>query len=250
MNDKQKEKLIQEAIEAHKQDGAVEKYHKVGTGTYLKDMVYGGIDGIVTTFAVVAGVAGAALDTKIVLILGFANLIADGLSMGVGNYLGTKSENQFQEKERMMEEWEVEHVPEEEKKEIADIYRKKGFTGKDLDRVVEVITSDKKVWVDEMMIGELGMVPGEEDTPWKNGATTFVAFVIAGFLPLVPYVFGMSGGFNMAIVMTAIALFVVGSLRALFTKQHWFIAGLEMLGVGAIAAVVAYGIGDWIEKLL
>ncbi|OJI07299.1 hypothetical protein BK004_01520 [bacterium CG10_46_32] len=217
----------------------------------MRNIVYGANDGIVTTFAVVAGVAGAGLDTKIVLILGFANLIADGISMAVGNYLGTSSENQLQAKERIMEEWEVAHVPDEERKEIEEIYRAKGFSGKNLDHIVSVITSDKKLWVDEMMVNELGIIPGEEESPIGNSVATFIAFVIAGFLPLLPYVAGIEFGnvFNTAIIMTAFALFIVGAMRSIVIKEHWFISGLEMLGVGAIAAASAYAVGYFLQGL-
>jgi VIT1/CCC1 family predicted Fe2+/Mn2+ transporter len=247
---KPNKELIQEIKLAHKDKTATEKIHKSGTGSYLRDIVYGANDGIITTFAVVAGVAGAGLDTKIVLILGIANLVADGFAMATGNFLGTRSENQLIKREREIEEWEIEYVPEEEKKEIEKIYSKKGFKGNDLTRATHVITSNKDVWVDEMMIGELGIVPGGEDHPLKNGIATFIAFVAAGILPLVPYVFGFGNTFYTAIIMTGIALFVVGSIRTVFTKQNIIIAGLEMLGVGAIAAVVAYGLGYWIETIV
>src|SRR3972149_1785745 len=107
--------------------------------------------GIVTTFAVVAGVAGANLPLPTVLILGFANLLADGLAMGLGNYLGIKSEVDYIRRERRLENWETAHSPSLERKEIEAIYRRKGFKGKELQRVVEVITGNKKVWVDTMM---------------------------------------------------------------------------------------------------
>lgn len=251
MDKNQKQQMIAEVKAAHRHGTAIEHYHHAGKGSYLRNMVYGANDGIITTFAVVAGVAGAALDTKIVLILGFANLLADGVAMATGNFLGTRSENQLQAKERRMEEWEVRHVPEEERKEIEDIYRAKGFRGRDLDRAVSIITSDKKLWVDEMMVAELGIIPGEEESPVKNGFATLIAFVAAGLLPLLPYVFGIGFGtvFYTAIVMTGIALFAVGSARALVTKEHWLISGLEMLGVGAIAAITAYGVGYFLQGL-
>src|SRR3989344_9708993 len=132
------------ARRAHWKDETRSKLHASTVGNYLRDMVYGANDGIVTTFAVVAGVAGAELGINVVLILGFANLLADGLAMAIGNYLGTKSEDEYITKERAMEEWEVDHLPDLEKKEIESIYRKKGFKGKDLVRVVAVITGDKK----------------------------------------------------------------------------------------------------------
>ena len=130
---------IKEVKEAHDHGTAAEKYHKTGTGSYLRDMVYGANDGIVTTFAVVAGVAGAALAPKVLLILGFANLIADGFAMAIGNYLGTKSENDFQDKERKMEEWEIKYAPDEEKRELRQIYQGKGFTGQNLENAVQTI---------------------------------------------------------------------------------------------------------------
>ncbi len=252
MNHAQKQKLIGEVKQAHRAGDAVERYHHAGRGSYLRNTVYGANDGIITTFAVVAGVAGAALEPKIVLILGFANLIADGIAMATGNFLGTRSENQLQAKERSMEAWEVANVPDEERKEVEDIYRAKGFRGRDLERIVSVITADKNLWVDEMMVNELGIIPGEEESPIKNGLATFVAFVTAGFLPLLPYVFGVWFGttFNTAVIMTAVALFGVGAARSRFTKEHWFVSGLEMLGVGAIAAVSAYGVGYLLQGVV
>lgn len=251
MHHSQKQKRISEVKAAHRDGVAMERYHHAGRGSYLRNMVYGANDGIITTFAVVAGVAGAALDAKIVLILGFANLIADGVAMATGNFLGTRSENQLQAKERAMESWEVANVPDEERKEIEGIYRKKGFRGKDLEAAVRIITADKKLWVDEMMVNELGIIPGEEESPWKNGLATLVAFVLAGFLPLLPYVLGVRLGsaFATAIVMTALALSAVGSARSIITKEHWLVSGLEMLGVGAIAAVSAYGVGYLLQGL-
>ena len=100
---------------------------------YLGEFVYGGIDGSVTTFAVVAGAAGATLDSAVVIILGFANLIADGFAMSVGSYLSTKSEKDNYKKHENIEYWEVEHLPEKEKEEIRDIYRAKGFEGEILE---------------------------------------------------------------------------------------------------------------------
>ncbi|MBI2050184.1 MAG: VIT1/CCC1 transporter family protein [Parcubacteria group bacterium] len=229
----------------------MEQYHHAGRGSYLRNMVYGANDGIVTTFAVVAGVAGASLEPKIVLILGFANLLADGVAMATGNFLGTRSENQLQAKERRMEEWETVNIPDEERKEIEHIYRAKGFKGKELESIVATITADKKLWVDEMMVAELGIIPGEEEKPISNSVATFVAFVAAGLLPLLPYVLGVEFGnvFYTAIGMTAIALFAVGAARSLITKESWIISGIEMLGVGAIAAVSAYGVGYLLQGL-
>jgi VIT1/CCC1 family predicted Fe2+/Mn2+ transporter len=243
-------KSIQKARRAHQKGKEDELHGSTLGGAYIRDTVYGANDGIVTTFAVVAGVAGAGLSSQIVLILGFANLLADGLAMAIGNYLGTKSELEYIKKERAMEEWEVDHVPDLERNEIVEIYRKKGFKGKDLERAVAVITSNKKIWVDTMMTEELKLIADSVNSPVKNGLATFLAFSIAGMFPLLPYLFGLSESFNISIVFTALALFVVGSLRTLITKRPWLVAGLEMLLVGAIAALVAYFTGRFIEARL
>lgn len=227
-----------------------EKYHASFGGTYIRDAVFGANDGIVTTFAVVAGVAGANLPTTTVLILGFANLLADGLAMGLGNYLGTKSEVDYIRRERKTENWETEHLPDLEKKEIETIYRRKGFKGKELQRVVAVITGNKKVWVDTMMTEELGLPTEKSEHPVKNGVATFISFALAGLSPLLPYIFGIPEAFNVSIMVTGLTLFLVGSLRSLITKKPWFVAGLEMLLVGAVAAGAAFFTGRAIDKVI
>jgi VIT1/CCC1 family predicted Fe2+/Mn2+ transporter len=147
----------------------------------IEDFVYGTTDGAVTTFVVVAGVVGASLSPSIVLILGFANLFADGFSMAVGNYLGSKSQREFIEKERRKEEWEIDNLVEQEKQEIKDIYMKKGFKAELLDEIVNVITSRRKVWIDTMMREELGLIE-EKKKPLDGAITTFIAFNLVGLV--------------------------------------------------------------------
>ncbi len=242
---------IEQIRKMHHDGKAKEGFHNLVAGEYIGDIVYGANDGIITTFAVVAGVAGAGLEPIIVLILGAANLFADGFSMAAGNYLARKSEREYKRTERQREEWEIDKLPEEERQEIREIYEAKGFTGTDLERAVEIVTSNRKVWVDEMMIGELKIMEHEVGHPAKNAFATFVAFVIAGGIPLIPYMFleNSPNTFEWAIVATAITLFTVGGLRTLITGGRWWLAGLEMLGVGAVAASVAYIIGKLLGHL-
>ncbi|UCC80890.1 MAG: VIT1/CCC1 transporter family protein [Candidatus Zixiibacteriota bacterium] len=228
--------------------------HKTGTGAYIGEAVYGALDGIVTTFAVVAGVEGARLSSGIVLILGFANLIGDGLSMGVGSYLSTKSQREYQKSERVRERWEIDNYPDGEIEEIRQIYKKKGFRGEDLDRAVQIITSDKEVWVDTMMVEELGILE-EDNHPFFNGLSTFVSFLIAGFIPLLFFVVALAVPslgrytFEMSVVLTGLTLFTVGSLRVLVTQTSWWRSGLEMLLVGGMAALGAYLVGYFLRGL-
>lgn len=239
---------LEASRKAHEAKKIEEDIHQTTAGKYVGDAVYGALDGIVTTFAVVAGATGATLSVVIVLILGFANLLADGLSMALGNYLGTKSEMEYAARERRREEWEVDNDPEGEIEEIRQIYSRKGFQGEDLERAVKVIISDKKVWVDTMMLDELNIIE-EVKSPVRSGLTTFAAFVAAGFLPLVFYVITfllpslVIDRFAASTVLAAAALFGVGSLRTVVTGKKWWLAGLEMTFVGGLASVAAYVIG-------
>jgi len=168
---------------------------------YLKSAVLGASDGIITTFAVVAGVAGAGLSPNIIVVLGISNMVADGLSMSIGDFLGERSEQQLRKQQ----------------------------TGKKMPNGI-----------------------------WKLGVITFLSFNLAGFMPLTPYVlapifgvnFSQEAQFPLSIISTGVALFVVGSLRSLLLRTSWVRNGLEMLGVGSIAALVAYILGSLVEKTL
>ena len=233
---------------------ASEEMHKTETGAYIGEAVYGALDGIVTTFAVVAGVAGAKLSAGVVLIMGFANLIGDGLSMGVGSYLSTKSRRQYEQSERERELWEIENYPEGEIHEIREIFHRKGFEGKDLDRAVEIITSNKKIWLETMMNEELGII-SEDGHPFFNGLSTFISFMIVGFIPVLFFVLALAipslapYSFTMSVILTAVTLFVVGALRVLVTQSHWFRSGIEMLLVGGAAALGSYLVGYFLQGL-
>ena len=162
---------------------------------YIRDIIYGANDGIITTFAVVAGVTGGALSPKAVLVVGTANLIADGLSMGVGNYLSIRSHESAR-------------------------------AAQDL--------------------------PEEEAAPARHGLATFLAFGVAGMSPLLPYALGASPDirFGLSVLITLAALFVVGSLRSIVTVERWTTAGMEMLVLGAVVAVAAYGSGALVAWVL
>ncbi|HLD87095.1 MAG TPA: VIT1/CCC1 transporter family protein [Candidatus Nanoarchaeia archaeon] len=223
-------------------------------GTHVGDFVYGAIDGSVTTFAVVSGVAGAALSTNIVIILGLANLIGDGISMAVGNYLSSKSEKEFVQSERKREEWEIDHYPQGEIEEIREIFRKKGFKGKQLEGAVATITSNKKVWVDTMMTEELGL---NEDpkSPVMKGWVTFLSFVAVGSIPLIPYLLGLfidsiqEFQYPLSVGMTFFTFFLIGSAKTYVTGKSWWKSGAETLFVGALAAIAAYGVGYFLRGL-
>jgi VIT1/CCC1 family predicted Fe2+/Mn2+ transporter len=209
---------------------------------YVRDFIYGGIDGAVTTFAVVSGVAGAELAPLIVLILGFANLIADGFSMAASNFLGTRAEQEDYQRLEKIEYRHIEQFPEGEREEIRQIYLEKGFAGEELEKAIDLITADKERWVKTMLAEEYGL-PAEIRSPWKAAFATFSAFIICGLVPLLPYIFGVKSSFGISSALTGATFFLIGSVKSRWSTSSWFRSGAETFLVGALAAVLAYAVG-------
>ncbi|MDA0734455.1 MAG: VIT1/CCC1 transporter family protein [Chloroflexi bacterium] len=221
----------------------------------LRDFILGAIDGTVTTFAVVAGVSGAELAAGIVIILGVANLVADGFSMGVSLFLGTRAENQQKEGARRDEERQIDSIPEGEKEEVRQIFAAKGFSGDDLERGVEVITADRELWVNTMLQEEHGFA-AQNVSPWRSGLVTYAGFMMAGLVPLLPYFYGamipvgVLDTFTWSIILAFITFFAIGALKTRFVEQRWYWGGLETLAVGGVAAGLAYLVGVLLRGLV
>lgn len=221
---------------------------------YLAEFVYGGIDGSITTFAVVAGAVGAGLDNTIIIILGFANLFADGFSMSIGAYMSAKSEKQNFQKQKALEYWEVDNMPETEREEIRDIYREKGFEEPLLSQVVEVITKDNDRWVDVMMKDELGLIE-DDKSPFQTGLYTFISFLIVGLIPLLVFVadyinINISQKFLWSSILTGIGFIIIGFLKSKVTNNSVIKGISETLLLGGLAALVAYFVGDFLEQII
>ncbi len=161
---------------------------------YLRDAVFAANDGVVTTFAVIAGSAGASLGPSVVLILGFANLFADGFSMAAGNYLGVKSEMEFEESK-----------------------------------------------------GEDGH---KEGSPLKQGVVSFVAFNLAGFIPVIPFLFKLDSAFQVSIIFVGLSFLAIGFLKSIYTRKNIFVSGAEVFLVGSFAAFIAFAIGFLVERFV
>lgn len=213
--------------------------------SYLRDWVYGGIDGSVTTFAIVTGVGGASLSSRIILILGIANLLADGFSMAASNYLGTRTEIQEAEALRAIEQRHIESNAEGEREEVRQIFAAKGFAGDDLERAVKIVTSDHTRWIDLMLAEEYGLARATRSAT-AAALATFSAFLVCGLVPLLPFLLRLPNAFALSIVMTGCAFFLIGSARSKWLLLSWWRAGAETLALGAIAAALAYGAGRWI----
>jgi len=227
-------------------------FHHKKSGTYLEDIIFGSIDGVITTFAVVAGAFGATFPLKVAFILGLANVFADGISIAVGDFLAIRAEKDYQKGQRIKEEWEIDNLKPIQEYELTEIYRKKGFKGEDLKKIVNTIMSDKKIWVDEMMKDELNISENSLGNPAKHGFMTFISFVVSGIIPLIPFILQLplKETILMSMSFTAITLFVTGALKSLVLPLNWFKSGIEMLLVGSIAATIAYFVGDVIKQLI
>lgn len=234
---------------AHKFPQAVEK-HSGAAGKYIKSVVYGGLDGIITVFAVVASIAGSGLGVSVVIIMGVASLLADGISMGMGDFLSSKAENDYTTEEKKRELWECENYIEGEIDEMIKLYMGKGMEEKDATQMVTIMSKYRDIFVDIMMVEELGLMPVDDsDSPLKNGLVTFGAFLIFGCIPLISYIIPVAahlwleGAFIVACVVTLLAMFFLGTLTAKFSPQKWYISGIWIAVNGGAAAAVAYLIG-------
>lgn len=209
---------------------------------YLRDIVYGGIDGSVTTFAIVAGVAGAGLSPWVIIALGIANVLADGFSMAAGNYSGTKAELDDAKRLRKIEERHIRTHPEGEKRELREILRRKGLSGDALDGAVEQISQNQEQWIQLMLEGEYGLA-SVDPHPMKAAWATFVAFLLAGMVPLLPFLFGLDNAFVLSTIATLLTFFGIGAYKSKWSLAPWWRSGMETLSIGGTAALIAYFVG-------
>ncbi|MFA5854969.1 MAG: VIT1/CCC1 transporter family protein [Candidatus Gracilibacteria bacterium] len=221
---------------------------------WLPDFVYGGIDGAVTTFAVVAGVVGANLSTPIILIMGFANLFADGFSMSIGKYLSDKAELDRMSKIRKKEANDLIVKPAHEREELEEILVDLGFHGKEITAAADIITKDKDAWLNILMRYEFNIIE-ENINPHMGALSTFLAFIIVGLVPLLGYLikpifsFGDRATFIGTSIATLCALFLVGTVKARFSDRKWYFAGSETALIGGVAAAIAFLIGTGLSSL-
>ena len=223
---------------------------------HFDDFIYGSIDGAVTTFAIVAGVIGAGLSPGIILILGFANLFADGFAMASANYQAIKAKMEFIDMKQKQEEWEIDNMRDQEKEEIRTIYKEKGFKGQLLEDIIRIITSKRKVWVDTMMREELGLIK-DDKKPIDSSASTFIGFNAVGVIPLIPFVVFLifdfdvtSNAFFYSILSVIVAFFLVGMIKGKIVKKSMIQSGISTIIIGSVAATVAYLVGYGLHFLV
>jgi VIT1/CCC1 family predicted Fe2+/Mn2+ transporter len=227
----------------HKKDAG--ETHKIGMGRMLRNLILGGQDGIVNVLGIVLGVATATSSTYIVLLAGLAATFAESISMAAVAYTSTRAEAEHYESERKRETREIDEAPLAEKREIKDIYRKKGFSGKLLDGIVRRITSDRKVWLETMMREELGLEnPSEGMTPFWQAAIVGGSALIGSFVPILPFFFlPVAVSMPVSLAASLALLFIMGAYKSSETSGKWLKGGLELMVIGGAAALAGYAVG-------
>lgn len=231
--------------EEHLPEAIRERLKSPAKQNAISDAVLGGIDGCVTTFAVVSGVVGAGFSPSVALVLGFANLIADGFSMAISNYESIKAAGEFIQSVRVSEQEHIDKIPIGEREEIRQIFKKKGFSGEVLEKIVDTISADRRLWIDTMLTEEHGVQKIGRD-PVKAGITTFGSFIVVGSIPLMPFmVTGIEKGsqFTFSACLAAIMFFSVGAMKSRLISKPVFRSGMGTLLTGGTAATLAFLVG-------
>ncbi|NAW87102.1 VIT1/CCC1 transporter family protein [Photobacterium halotolerans] len=247
MADENGEKLSRE----HRPEVIRERLKRPAKENLASDVVLGGIDGCVTTFAVVSGVVGAGFSPVVALVLGFANLLADGFSMAVSNYESIKTQGEFIKSIRDQEQEHIKKIPEGEREEIRQIFKNKGFSGETLEKIVDTISADQQLWIDTMLIEEHG-VQKTNRNPVKAAIATFASFVLIGSVPLIPFMMpglDKSAQFAGSACLAALMFFSIGALKSRLFAKPVFLAGISTLFTGGVAASLAFLVGYVLREI-
>mmetsp|Transcript_34588 Transcript_34588/g.45718 ORF Transcript_34588/g.45718 Transcript_34588/m.45718 type:complete len:286 (-) Transcript_34588:307-1164(-) len=231
-------------------------------GETIKAIVFGGLDGVLTSFAIIAGAAGGGMGVDVVLVLGFSNIFADALSMGVGEYLSSKAHNEYVLSERRREEWELKNHREGEVKEMIEIYTARGMSRDDAEVVLNRIAKYDDFFVNVMMAEELGMpvngqISDDCDT-MKEGLIMFLSFALFGCMPLLGYcIFPILDPdiskdtlFIIAVIITGFFLLVLGAVKSHFSTRSWYCSGIETMLLGGCCAGLAFEIGNLVQDII
>jgi vacuolar iron transporter family protein len=231
------------AIRKREYDYHTEQVHAAG-GALIRDLMLGLNDGMVASFAVTSGVAGAFNSARVALMAGMAETLGGSVSMGLAAFISARSQMEFYQSEIERERDEILRWPEREREEIRSIYRAKGFAGALLDQIVAHITAEPERWRNVMMREELGFAEESFDAPVRSGAIVASAYLVGALVPVLPYLFvAPPTGILVSGVATVTALFVVGAAKTVITRRRWWLSGLESMLTGVAAALVTYSAG-------
>lgn len=219
-------------------------------GGAIRELVFGMEDGMVSTLGAVTGIAAATQDPFTTVLAGLVVVSVESISMGVGAYLSSKSVLSIQERKLTEESEELRKFPQEEKQELIDMYVEAGWTKETAERMAGEASEKPKLFLQEMALRELKVFQGEMEEPFKNGVVMLLSYIVGGVVPLAPYFFNsMSRAISISITITLIGLFCLGVYTSKLSKRTWWKAGLEMLGLASVAALVGYGVGQAVDLM-
>jgi VIT1/CCC1 family predicted Fe2+/Mn2+ transporter len=221
-------------------------------GGGVRDMIFGANDGLVSTLAFVAGVVGAITNPSVVLLSGVAELFAGTISMAVGSYQSSKSELEVLEREGQRKKVKKGKTPEEEREELITFYEAEGFKRGEAEAIVDRVVKEKEVPLQATTIEQLGLAPEELGKPVKAGVLCGVSFGLAALVPILPFALpiGIWDAMIASVIGTVATLFGVGAMKTIFSRRNWVRSGLEMMGIGASAAVITYIIGTLFSMII
>ena len=243
---------------------AAEEKHKISQGQFIKSIIYGGLDGIISTFVVICSIEGGKFNPLYALVLGFSNLVGDAISMGMGDYLSATADREHQLTEYKREKWEFEVNPEGEISEMIELLEERGLSSVDAELIIRTTAKYPDIFLDQMMYYELGFMPLDEDEkPAKQGVVTFFSFCFFGLVPLLTYVLcgaipwdkydnihGTNLSFPLSCIATALTLMILGAVKAYISNQKWLVSSVKTMLMGTVACAASYAIGFLISKFL
>lgn len=227
----------------------MKKVVRLGDG--IREAVFGANDGVVSTFGILAGMVGASIGSSTIALVGVIQMFAAGLSMGLGAYISTKSQNEFYEAAESREREEILHHPAKERRSVRSILHKKGLQGDTLDDATKSLTKKKSTWLHFILEERLGIAETSYPHPIFAGCVMFIAFVMAGAFSVVPFFFFTPlSALYLSGLLSLLILFLVGSIKTKFTRKHWLKSGLENLLVGLATGIVGFAVGAFIQGMM
>ncbi len=216
----------------------------------IRDIVFGLEDGMVSTLGAITGIAVGSQSHFTVILAGVVIISVESISMGIGSYISNLSEHGVIKRKLYEEQTEIEEFPEEEKKEMEEIYIRDGWPKALASKMAATAAKDKKLLLHEMAHHELNIIPNKQRHPWRNGFFMFVAYIIGGFIPLFAYfILPIGPAAKLSIGITLLGLFFLGALTAKYSKGNWLKMGVRVLALGGVALTVGYLIGKFASVL-
>jgi len=208
----------------------------------VRDIVIGMSDGLTVPFALAAGISGAGAATKIVVLAGLAEIAAGSIAMGLGGYLAARTDFEHYVTEQKRENWEIDHLPEREKEEVAEVFRNYGMQEAHITPIIDAMSNNRAQWLDFMMRFELGLEPPDPKRARASALTIGLSYIVGGFIPLSPYMLipSLSTALIVSVIVTLIALLLFGYIKGSFTGAKPLISGFQTMLVGGLAAGVAF----------